>query len=348
VSFSLTSATPDFAIQTASATKILIVEVAGLGDLVHSLPSMAAVRETYPDAELHCLVRREYASLLRLAPWIDRIWPYERGRGLNPRAALSTTRALRAERFDVAIDLMGSDHASTATWLSGATRRLVRRPGRIRTRYAWRWFGTDVMESAFDQEAMYLQRWRCLQQAGISSAEPVFNLLPAPTLDSVLGAERTRPPYLHLSPFTKGAYKELPLTQVTEVLERLFEERPSLRVAISSPDRPRDRRALDELVDALSFQPWKVFAGTLDVPQLHAVIEGAALHLSGDTASMHLAWLAGTPSVCWMSASANHRAWAPQGDQHAMVYSTEPPRPYLLGVSTESIVAAALERIRTP
>jgi len=345
VGLGFTRATPDFAVQTASATKILIVEVAGLGDLVHSLPAMAAVRETYPDAELHCLVRREYASLLRLAPWIDRIWPYARGRGLNPRAALSTTRALRAERFDVAIDLMGSDHASTAAWLSGAPRRLVRRPGRVRARYAWRWFGTDVVESEFGQEAMYLQRWRSLRQAGIRSAEPVFDLLAAPSLDSVLGAELGRLPYVHLSPYTKLACKELPPTQVAEVLERLREAQPGLQLAISGPDRPRERRALDALLRSLSFQPWRVFAGTLDVPQLHALIEGAALHLGGDTASMHLAWLARTPSVCWMSAAASHRSWAPQGDRHAMVYSSEAAGAYLFGVSTEAIVARALERI---
>jgi ADP-heptose:LPS heptosyltransferase len=346
VNLGFNSATRDFALHTASATKILIVEVAGLGDLVHSLPAMAAIRETYPRAELHCLVRREYASLLRLAPWIDRVWPYERGRSLNPRTAWNTTRALRAERFAIAIDLMGSDHASTAAWLSGAPRRLVRRPGRVRSRYAWRWFGTDVIEFPFGQEAMYLQRWRCLQQAGIRSAEPVFDLLPAPSIDAVLGAEGSRPPYVHLSPYTKLACKELAPTQTAEVLERLCEAQPGLRVAISCPDRPRDRRALEALLRSLSFVPWRVFAGTLDVPQLHAVIEGAALHLGGDTASMHLAWLAGTPSVCWMSAFANHRTWAPRGDRHAMVYSTVPPGRYLFGVPTESIVVRAVERLR--
>jgi ADP-heptose:LPS heptosyltransferase len=339
------SATPEFAAQTASATKILIVEVAGLGDLVHSLPAMAAIRETYPDAELHCLVRREYASLLRLAPWIDRIWPYERGRGPKPGAMLRTARALRAEGFAVAVDLMGSDHASTAAWLSGATRRLVRRPGRIRSRYAWRWFATDVMESPFGQESMYLQRWRCLQQAGIRSAEPAFNLLPAPSLDAVLGAETQPQRYVHLSPYTKRAYKELPPAQLVDVLHRLREAEPGLQVAISCADQPRDRRALDQLLRDLSFVPWQVFAGKLDVPQLHALIGGAALHMSGDTASMHLAWLAGTPSVSWMSALANHRTWAPQGDRHAMVYSTIAPGTYLLGVSTEEIVARSLERI---
>ena len=60
---------PTFARETAAAGKVLDVEVAGLGDLVHSLPAMAAIRKTYPSAERDCPVRREYASLLALAPW---------------------------------------------------------------------------------------------------------------------------------------------------------------------------------------------------------------------------------------------------------------------------------------
>jgi ADP-heptose:LPS heptosyltransferase len=259
---------------------------------------------------------------------------------------VSTTRALRAQRFDVAIDLMGSDHASTAAWLSGAKRRLVRRPGPRRKRFAWRWFATDLIESPFGQERMYLQRWHCLQQAGIRSAAPSFELLPGPPLVPLLGAEAEGEEYIHLSPFTKHSRKELPPTQLVDLLLRLREARGDLRLAISCSGQERERRALDALLHALPFAPWRTFAGTLDIPQLHALIGGAALHLGGDTASMHLAWLADTPSVCWMSAFASHRTWAPEGERHEMVYSNLPPGEHLLGVSTEAIVARSLELLR--
>ncbi|MCE9657840.1 MAG: glycosyltransferase family 9 protein [Burkholderiales bacterium] len=339
-------ATSAFASETAAAKKILIVEVAGLGDLVHSLAAMGAVRETWPKAELHCLVRREYAGLLGLAPWIDRVWPYRRGRSLAPAYVVDTVRALRAERFDIAIDLMGSDHASTAAWLSGAPRRLVRRPGPLRSRHAWRWFGTDVVEHPFGQEPMYLQRWHALQQAGIRSAEPVSRLRPAGSLDAVPGAGEPGTRYVHLSPYTRHRRKELAPAQMADVLLRLHAQQPDLRLAISCADSPRERLALDELLRLLPFAPWRVFAGTLDVAQLLALIEGAALHLGGDTGSMHLAWLAGTPSVCWMSALASYRSWAPDGERHAMVYSQLPPGDHLLGIPTGAVVARALERLR--
>ena len=111
-----------FAAETAAARRILVVEVAGLGDLVHSLPAMWSIRKTYPHAELHCLVREEYAALLALAPWINRVWRYRRSRSLDPRFAVDLATRLRRERFDIAVDLMGSDRASLAAWLSGAAR----------------------------------------------------------------------------------------------------------------------------------------------------------------------------------------------------------------------------------
>ncbi len=336
--------TRDFAAQTASARRILVVEIAGLGDLVHSLPSMWALRQAWPDAELHCLVRAEYASLLGLTPWVDRVWPYPRGRaGLGEITRL--VRDLREQRFDVAIDLMGSNHASCAAWLSGASRRLVRRPGVRKPRFAWRWCSTDLMEQPFTPDRMYIQRWKCLRQAGLAAAAPRFEFGQPLGLERVPAlADLAQHFYLHLSPCTRLASKELPPAQLVELVGRLRKSHPHLKIVISSGGRPRELAVLADLLKALPVPPWKIFAGTLEIPQLFRLIQGASLHLGGDTGSMHLAWLAGTPSVCWMSPESNHRAWAPDGDQHALIRADAPPRDYLYGVSTGEIIAQALER----
>lgn len=341
-------ATPDFAIQTAAAKKILMIEVAGLGDLVHSLPAMRAVRQRYPHAELHCLVRHQNASLLRLTPWIDRVWPYRRGEATSLCDRVHTAQTLRAQHFDVAIDLTGSDVACLLAWISGATRRLVRRPGGIKRRRGWRWFSTDVMEHPFGREPMYLQRWKCLQYAGFGSSVPKFEVIRDASVALFPGASPSRRGYIHLSPYTKLSRKELPPAQMAQLVLQLHEALPHLHLVISCSGQSRERRALDELLDALPFAPWKVFAGTLDIPQLYALIEGSALHLSGDTGSIHLAWLAGTPSVSWFSALGNHLSWVPRGEQHAVVYSTTPTLDYLHGIDTDAVIIRALELASLP
>jgi len=349
-----------FAAETARARKILVVEIAGLGDLVHSLPAMWSIRATYPDAELHCLVRQEHAALLALAPWIDSVWPYRRGRGLDPRAALAVARRLRRERFDIAVDLMGSDHASAAVWLSGAGRRLVRRPGVRRVRLAWRWAATDLVAQPFDGAPMYLQRWHAVAQAGIVSEEVRFELrrarpgaadgvasgLPAAAGEG-LPADAAGP-LVHVSPFTRRTHKELPPEQLATLLSALHERVPEARFVLSCAGGPRERAALDALLAALPFAPWRVRRGDLSAADLFELIGGADLHLSGDTGSMHLAWLAGTPSVTWMSSLGNLRAWAPAGPRHAVVCGASPPQRFLDGVCTDELVAASVALLRNP
>ncbi|MDB5985304.1 MAG: putative Lipopolysaccharide heptosyltransferase [Nevskia sp.] len=313
-------ATADFAVSTRTAKRVLIIEIAGLGDLVHSLPAMWAVRCAYPDAELHCLALKSYAGLLDLAPWIDRVLPYSRGHLHAFRYQLNVARMLRAQHYDVVINLVGSDYASAVGWISGAKRRLVRKPGDLKPRYGWHALSTDVVEHPFRQEPMYLQRWKCLAQAGLETAAPEFRLNWQPDIARTLGlTETNRPRYIHVSPFTRGLHKQMPLPQMVEMLTRLHQQTPQTRLVISCASNARECLALDELLAALPFEPWKSFSGTLDIPQLCAVIQSAALHLSGDTGSMHLAWLVGTASVSWFLHPGSIIQWAPSGPQHATV-----------------------------
>jgi hypothetical protein len=56
--------------------KLLVMELAGLGDNVHLLPALWLVRRQCPDAQLHVMVNAHVASLFKLTPWVDRVWSY--------------------------------------------------------------------------------------------------------------------------------------------------------------------------------------------------------------------------------------------------------------------------------
>ena len=58
--------------------KILVMELAGLGDNVHLLPALRVLREQERDAQLHVMVSAHVADLFQLTPWVDRIWKYPR------------------------------------------------------------------------------------------------------------------------------------------------------------------------------------------------------------------------------------------------------------------------------
>ena len=331
---------PDFALRTQAAKKVLLIDIGGLGDVVHALPAMWAIRQAYPQAELHCVVRGPWVSLLKQAPWIDRLWPYL---GKSKSLIADDWRmaaAIRAQGYDVAINLMGSNRSCIISRVSGARWRLGRKPMEAHRR-GWRWFNTEVMEYPYLEEPMYLQKWKCVQSAGFTTAGPVFKLVDNAAADSPVPESSERPPYLHVSPYTSGTHRELPPEQMAQLLCRLRETFPGHRLVLSCSADPRERTALAGLLDALPFAPWKVFCGTLDAAQLLSLIRGAALHFSGDTGSMHLAWLAGTPSISWFYRHAQLGQWAPRGARHALVFSEHPPPDYLREVATEAIVQQA-------
>jgi lipopolysaccharide heptosyltransferase I len=96
---------------------ILIVRLGALGDLVHALPAVAALRAAWPEARIDWLVDGRYAELLELVPVIDRTIIIG---GRAGRPALPVVRALRRARYDLAIDFQGLLKSAALARFAGA------------------------------------------------------------------------------------------------------------------------------------------------------------------------------------------------------------------------------------
>ena len=53
--------------------RILIVKLGSIGDIVHTLPSLAAIRQALPEAEISWVVERRASEILRDNPLLDRL-----------------------------------------------------------------------------------------------------------------------------------------------------------------------------------------------------------------------------------------------------------------------------------
>src|SRR5579862_268944 len=114
-----------------SPERLLAVRLSSLGDLVHTLPVIPALRAGLPDVKLDWLVDQRWAPLMKLVPGIDEVIPYDR----STFRALACVRRLRSARYSCAVDFQGLYRSAVLTWLSGARRRIgrdrttVRQPG---------------------------------------------------------------------------------------------------------------------------------------------------------------------------------------------------------------------------
>jgi lipopolysaccharide heptosyltransferase I len=111
--------------------RILFVKLSSIGDIVHALPALAAVRRALPRAEIAWVVERRSSEILKDNPFINtlievdtkglRRWPVS---GETLPATRRQLRRLRASPFDLALDFQGLLKSALIARLSGAPRRV--------------------------------------------------------------------------------------------------------------------------------------------------------------------------------------------------------------------------------
>lgn len=339
-----------FYASTRTARKVMVLDLGFLGDTVHLVPSLRVLRQAYPQAELHATVSTHVTSVLDCFPWVNRVWGYMRyPRHATLRENWEMVARLRRERFDVVINLNGSDRSSWLTFFSGAPARLGRRPS---DGGPWFWdrLFTARVQYPFGVEPLYLQRVRCLEQAGFPAMPPAFDAVVRP--EDLLAAGLTpadRGTYFHVSPFTTADQKELPPEQLAALVVALGRAFPGQRMVLSCAPTPRELGKMEQLLKLLPTPPWRVLAGTLNLPQLTAVIAHSTLHLCGDTGPLHLAVMTRTPMVAWFWPNPGRAEWVPNEGPLRVLSGTNPPgQTFLADVTTEAIVTAVRELVGAP
>jgi lipopolysaccharide heptosyltransferase I len=111
--------------------RVLFVKLGSIGDIVHTLPALAAARREFPRAEIAWVVERGAAEILKDNPLINslievdtkalRRWPMS---GETLTATRRQLRRLRASPFDLAVDFQGLLKSALIAKLSGARRRV--------------------------------------------------------------------------------------------------------------------------------------------------------------------------------------------------------------------------------
>jgi heptosyltransferase-1 len=111
--------------------KILIVRVGAMGDVLHALHAVAALRHARPDWQIDWVVDPRWAPLLVDAegngPIVSRVhlaetklWSKSPASPATLRSILDLRSALRRERYDLVVDMQGTLRSAVIGWMAGA------------------------------------------------------------------------------------------------------------------------------------------------------------------------------------------------------------------------------------
>ncbi len=103
--------------------KILLIQPSRIGDVIFTLPSLAAIRAAYPSAWIGWVVDERCAPLLEGNPLIDEVVVFDRHR-LSLSYLRAFSRHLREKRIDVSIDFHGLFKSAFLAMLAGARFRI--------------------------------------------------------------------------------------------------------------------------------------------------------------------------------------------------------------------------------
>lgn len=114
-----------------SSPRFLVIRLSSIGDIVHALPAVAALGETFPQAEIHWVVETRHAGLLEGNPFVHRLVRLDTLGWRRKLASLHTIEsivrgvaALRQVKYDAAVDLQGLYKSALIAWLSRSRARL--------------------------------------------------------------------------------------------------------------------------------------------------------------------------------------------------------------------------------
>lgn len=318
---------------------ILLIKPSSLGDIVHAMPAFSAIRRAYPKARLTWLVKREWAGLVERIDGVDRVWPVES----TLKGWLSQVSLLRAEHFDLVVDLQGLFRSAAIGWLSGSS-LLV---GFTNGREGSPWFYSrrvPVPQSEMHAVDRYLLVAKAV--GAVESGTPEFRFRIPQTdhdeVDRLLSRSGVTPgmSWVAMNVSARWPTKRWPAASFAEVADRLQQEGYGAVVMIGGPDERVDVAA----VRAEMKTPAIDLAGTTTVGLLPALLSKASVLITNDSGPMHIAAAVGTSVVALFGPTSAVRT-GPYGVGHDVLTGKVPCSPCFSRTCHNTITLECLKMV---
>lgn len=267
--------------------KVLFVRLGSLGDIIHTVPAVSAVRGAMPNASIHWLVDSRHLEVLELVSGVDRIHEVR----ANAAGWVSAISALRREGFDAALDFQGLIKSATLARASGAKQVIGFSKDALREPLAASLYSKTIAPEGsphvIDKNLALLRALNIVHPAGRTFA---FEKRPSAATQRIRAQLGDR--FAIINPGAAWVNKRWHPERFGTVADALRVRHGLPSVVIWGPgERELADRVVSSSNGAASVAP------ATSIADLFALCRVASLMVSGDTGPLHIAAACGTPIV---------------------------------------------------
>jgi predicted lipopolysaccharide heptosyltransferase III len=336
-----------------------VIAIRTIGDLVLVTPVLRLLKQRVPASYLAVLADGLSAEVLRYNPHVDRTMVIDRSlmRKLEPwqrvREEWNFVRSLRAERFDIVVDLFSGPRSALWAWFSGAGDR----------------YGEDYRQRLrgflYNHPVKVIRDGTHLVEQKLQIVRPLVGAVERTDawLELVVTREEqdharhvlssrgvTAPKLVGLAPSAGLRFRRWPVERFAQVADRLA-DRYSVKIILFSSNDEGEVAICRRLTQLMTHKTVDL-AGALTLRELIACLRECDLVISNDTGPMHIAVGLNKPRVVALFGAANTIHYAPWGSTAAMITKGTPEQAYwkavdyerdfndhLLRISSEDVIA---------
>ena len=278
----------------ASLDRVLVVMLAAVGDAVHALPVLNAIRRAHPASRIAWALQPGLVPFVTGHPAVDETIPFERARGW--RGFAEVRRRLRTREFDAVLLMQPYLKAGLVASFAQAPDKLGFDRGRARDAS---WLFTNRHLAPRPVQHMQDQYLEFLDALGVARGPLEWHLGPWERergwqRDFLARFDR---PIASLVVGTSKPQKDWPAERWAELADRLWEEH-GLQPVLVGGRSPRELAAERVILERARHAPHSALGSGLR--PLVSILDGSALVVSPDTGPLHVAVALDRPAIALM------------------------------------------------
>ncbi len=299
--------------------RIAIVMLSAIGDAVHVLPAVTALKRHAPRSRISWLLSPGPASLVRGHPGVDEIIAFDPRRGF--RAWFDMRRQLRERAFDVVLDFQVAIKAGLLTSLLRAPVKIGFDRARARD---LNWLFTNRRIPSRSNQHVQDQYLEFLEFLGVPTSPVEWNLGPWPGESGLMRSviESAGRPMVSIAVASSRKEKDWPPDRWVPVIDAL-QERYGMRAVLVGGRSDTERRAERVIMDGAGQPPLSTLGCSLR--ELVAILNASQLVITPDTAPLHMAVALGVPVIGLFGLTDPRRVGPYRASQHLIVNAYSDP-----------------------